>query len=201
MLLFSRTVIHDVFFMSGQVFKRHIRAHAHLPADIDHDGPHQGIPGRDSSILDGEGIIRDKGGAVNGSDDAGSITGAAGSLAVESQFLCGRGVEVCAALRTGEFQSGGNFQRGCVVVTVGAAVAGESRIHEPETVQQLCACAECAADTGNARALMKSKSGRHIEYVIHIRFCGLGHPPPCVCGEGVQVAPRPFGVEDAQGEG
>ena len=36
MLFLCRTVIDDILFFIGQIFKRNVGAHAHLPADVSH---------------------------------------------------------------------------------------------------------------------------------------------------------------------
>ena len=80
-------------------------------------------------------------------------------------------------------------------------MAGQSGEHEPEAVQKFAAGPEGAADAGDSRALVEGQSRRHVEHVVHISFGRLGHPAPCVGGEGVQIPPGSFRVEDTQGQG
>ena len=73
-------------------------------------------------------------------------------------------------------------------MSIGTFVAGETGIHEPEAVEQFGTGAEGAADARNTRALVERKGGRHIQYLIHIRLCRLGHPSSGVGGEGVKIS-------------
>ena len=57
-LFLRRTVEHDLLFLRGQVPEGHIGAHAHLPADVGHQRPHQAVPRGHGTLVDGQGIIR-----------------------------------------------------------------------------------------------------------------------------------------------
>ena len=60
MLFLGGTMIDDLFFAFGQVTKRHIGAHAHLPTNIGHQRPHQAIPRSNCTTVNGQRIVRDK---------------------------------------------------------------------------------------------------------------------------------------------
>ena len=106
-----------------------------------------------------------------------------------------------AALRADQFLSCSYGECGRKIMPVGTSVAGETGIHEPEAVEQLGSGAEGAADARHARTLVERKGSRHIQYLVHIRLCRLGHPPSGVGGEGVKISAGSFGVEYAQGKG
>ena len=200
-LLLRRTIVHDVFFLLGQIPEGHVGAHAHFPADIGHQRPHQGVPGGDSPFVDCQRLVGHKGGAVHSADGACAVAGAAGSLAVEGKLLRRRCVEVDAALRTDQLLLRGDRQGGLVVVSVWAPVACKPGIHQAEAVEKLSACAEGAADARDSRPLVEGEGSRHVQNIIHVGFGSLGHTPPGIRGKGIQISPGSFGVEDAQGEG
>lgn len=57
------------------------------------------------------------------------------------------------------------------------------------------------AHPGHAGALVQGKRRRYVPDLVHLCLLRLGHPPPCVSGEGLQVAPGPLRVENSQGQG
>ena len=201
MFLLSRTVVDDLLFLFRQFAERDVCAHTHFPAHVYHDGPHQGIPGGNGAVLDGQCVVRYECGAVHSPNGSRAVAGAAGALAVESELFRGRRIETGAALRTDQLLTCRNSQRGRVIVPIRAAVAGKPGIHQAEAVEKLGPCAECAADAGDSRALMERKSSRNIQNVVHISFCRLSHAPPCIGGEGIQISPGPLRVKDAQSQG
>ena len=77
-------------------------------------------------------------------------------------------------------------------------MAGQAGEHQPKTIQQLRPRSEGGANTGNGRALVQGKGGGNIQYLVHIGTRRLCHAPPCVCGQGFQIPPRPFGVQYAK---
>ena len=86
------------------------------------------------------------------------IRGTAGSLTVESQFFRRRRIKSGAALRTGQFLSGGHGKRRFQIVSVRTAVAGQPGIHQTETVKQFGSGTESAANAGDAGALAQGES-------------------------------------------
>ena len=77
----------------------------------------------------------------------------------------------------------------------GTCQAGE---HQPQAVQQLGASAEGAANARHAGPLVQRQRRRDVKHLIHAGLGGLGHPPPGVGGQGVQVAARALGIQHTQ---
>ena len=48
---------------------------------------------------------------------------------------------------------------------------------------------------------MQGKGSRHIEHLIHLCPCRLGHSSPGIGGQRVQITAGALGVQDAQGKG
>ena len=188
MFLFGGTVVDNIFLSVCQVAERNIRAHSHFPADVGHKRPHERIPWRNRTFIDSEGFIRNKGGSVYCAYRTGSVTGAACSLTVKCQFLCGGSVETGAAFRTDKLLSGGNSKRRSKIMPVGTSVIRQSRIHQTQAVQKLCPRTGRTADAGNSGALVERKCSRNVEHLIHVCFCSLRHAPSRVGGQGVQIA-------------
>ena len=57
-LLLGRSVKDNIPLLRGQLVERHVRAHSHRPADIGHQGPHQGIPRQHRTLIDAQGLVR-----------------------------------------------------------------------------------------------------------------------------------------------
>ena len=134
MLFHHRTVIDDLFFLIGQIPERNIRPHTHGPADISHQGPHQGIPGRNGAVIDGEALVRDQGAAVHRTDRTGPSAALAGPLRIEGQFLRTWTVKTLAAFRADDLLHQGNLKSRFNIVAVRAAVRRKARKHKTETV-------------------------------------------------------------------
>ena len=83
---------------------------------------------------------------------------------------------------------------------VGAAVAGQAGVHEPQAIQELRPGAEGGADAGDAGALVEGQGGGNIKHLVYMGLRGLGHPPPGVGGQGLQIPPGTLGVQNAQGQ-
>ena len=79
-------------------------------------------------------------------------------------------------------------------------MAGQPGEHQAQAVEQLGAGTEGAADAGDAGPLMESQSRGDIEHLVHLGFGCLGHAPSRIGGQGLQIAPGPLGIEDAQGQ-
>ena len=197
-LFLRRAMVDDVLLPLRQVAKRHIRAHAHLPADVRHQRPHEAVPWRHRPLVDRERIIRHQGRHVHRAHTARAAASWARALRVEGQLLGARCVKMHAALRAGQLLARGDQQRRRQVVPVGAAVAGEAGIHEPQTVQELCPRAERAADAGHARALVQRQRRRNVQHVIDAGSGGLRHPAARVGRQRLQIAARALGIQHAQ---
>ena len=102
MLFHRRSMVDDIFFFLRQVFKGHVGADSHSPADVGHEGPHEAVPGSDGAVVDGERLIGDEGGHVNGADHACAAAVGAGALGIKGQFLCRRRRNMGAALGADE---------------------------------------------------------------------------------------------------
>ena len=98
-LLLRRAMENDILFPVGQVAEGHIGAHAHLPADIHHQRPHQALPRGHGTFVDRKRIVRHKGALVHGHHHAGTAAGAAGTLTVEGKFFSGKRAHAGTALR------------------------------------------------------------------------------------------------------
>ena len=110
MLFLGRAVVNDIFLSVRQIPERNIGAHAHFPADVYHDGPHERIPRCNGAALNGEGVIGNKRGAVHCAYSSCPVTGVACSLTVKCQFLCGWSIETGTAFRADQFLSGSDGQ-------------------------------------------------------------------------------------------
>ena len=194
----GRAVIDDFFFPVGQVAERYVGTDAHRATDIGHQRPHQGIPGRNRAIVDGETVIRHQCRQIDGPYHACSVTGAACALTVESQFLGGRCIKRDAAFGTAQRLSGGDSQRGFQIMPVRTTVICQSGKHQAKAVEQFGSRTEGAANAGNARTLAQCQSGGYIQHFIDLRSGGLRHPPPCIGRKRFQIAPRSFGIQDTQ---
>ena len=98
-LLFHGTVVDDLLFPVGQIPEGDICAHAHGPAYVGHQRPHQAVPRSDGSLVDGEAFIRHQCTAVHRPDCSRSAAAFAGALGVECQLLRAGAVEMLPALR------------------------------------------------------------------------------------------------------
>ena len=199
-LFHGGTVVDDVLFLCRKRAERDVRADAHRPADVGHQRPHQRVPRRDSALVDRERFVRYERAAVDRPHDAGPAAGGAGALAVEGQLLGARREEAHAAHGAGQRLALRNGQRRREIMPVRAAVAGQAGEHQPQTVEQLRAGAEGAADAGHAGPLVQSERGRHVQHLVHVGLCGLRHAPPGVGGEGLEIAPGALRIQHAEGQ-
>ena len=201
MPLFRWPMVDDFLLRLGQVFERHIRAHPHLPTDVLHEGPHEGPPDGHGPLVDGQVFVGHQGRLVHGPGDAGPSATRAGSPTVEGQVFGPRPIEFLCADGAGDLLHSGHSEGRRAVMTLGATMAGQTGEHETQAVQQLRHGAESAADPGDARPLVKGQSRRNITDLVHIRSGCLGHASAGISGQGFQIPPGPFGVEDTQGQG
>ena len=200
MFLDHRTVIDDLFFLVGQVFERNVGAHAHRPADVGHQCPHQRVPWGNGAFVDGQFFVGDQGAAVNGADRAGSAAAFAGALGVKGKFLRSGTVKVFAAFRADDLLHGGDRETRLYIMTVGTAVTGKARIHQPQAVEQFRAGPERRADPGNGRTLMQRQRCRHVKNIIHIRAGRLGHASSGIGRQGFKIPSGPLGIKHAKGK-
>ena len=81
---------------------------------------------------------------------------------------------------------------------IGAAVAGQTGVHEPQAVEQLGPGAKGAADARHAGPLVQGQRSRNVQHLVHARPGGLSHPAAGVGGQGIQVAPGALRIQHAQ---
>ena len=162
MFFLRRTVENDVLFGIGQVLEGNVRANAHGAADIGHQRPHQCAPRHHRALVNGQRLIGHQRGQIHGAHRAGTVAGGAGALRVKCQLFRRGRCEFGTADGADQILSRGNRQRGRDGMSVGAAVAGQSGVHQPQTVQQLRAGSECGTNAGHGGALMQSQCGGHI---------------------------------------
>ena len=199
-LLLRRAVEHDVLFFFRQLPERHVRAHAHFAADVRHQRPHQAVPRGDRALVDGKRLVRHERCHVHSMHRSRAAAPLAGSLRIERQFLGGRCVKMRAALRADELLARGDEQRRRYIVSVRAAVAGKTGIHEPQAVQKLRPCAEGAADARHAGALMQRQRRGNIQNLVHAGFGCLRHAAAGVGGECLEIAAGALRIQHAERE-
>ena len=184
-----------------QIPEGDIRPDAQIPGDILHQGPHQRLPGEDGALVDGQGFIRHQSGFIHHMDDARSVAAGAGTLAVEGQLLSTGAEEVLAAFGADQLLLRGDRHGGRKIMPVRAAMAAQTRKHQPQALEQLGPRTEGGADAGHRGPLMQGEGGRDIQHIGHVRPGGLGHAPAGIGGEGFEITAGALGVQDAQGEG
>ena len=170
MLLDGRSVIDDFFFFGRQILERHIGTHAHGAAYVDHQRPHQGVPRSDSALVDCQILIGNQRRFIDRHHRAYASALLACAAAVERQLFRRRGKKVRTALRTDDFATCRHVERRRAVVSVGAAMARQTGIHQAQAVEQLRARAERAANAGHPRSLPQGDGGRHVEYIVEVGF-------------------------------
>ena len=200
MLFFGRTVVDDFLFLGRKVAKRHVRSHAHGAANVGHQRPHQRVPGRDGSLVDGKAFVGHERTLVDLANDARTRTRRARSRRVERKVLGARRIEQRAALGADQLFAGCDGERRRHEVTVRADVARKPRVHQPEAVAEFRKRAESTADVRHRGALVKRERGRHVLYLVHVGGFGLGEPAARVRGQRFEVAARALGVQHAQRE-
>ena len=122
MLLFHGTIKDDLFFPLSQVFKRNIRPYTHGSANVCHQGPHQGIPGSDSAVINGDALIRNQGASVHCPDCACPSAAFAGSLRIERKFFRPGTVKAFAAFRAYDLLHQCHLKPGLHIVSIGTTV-------------------------------------------------------------------------------
>ena len=188
-LLHRRAIVDNVLFLIGQITEGHVRAHAHGPAHIGHQRPHEGFPGQHRPLVNGQGLVGHQGAQVHPAHHARTVALPARTLGIKGKFLRAGGIKVRTAFRADQFLSGGHLQGRGEIVPIGAAMAGQAGEHQPQAVEQFCTRAEGAADARHPRPLMQRQRRGYVKRFLHIRPGRLGHPPPGIGGQGLQIAP------------
>ena len=199
-LLFRRSVEHDLLLFIRKLAEGHVGAHAHGAAYVRHQRPHQRVPRRHCALVYGQAVVGHERASVHAAHYARTAAGRTGALTVEREFFGGGRVETRAALGAYEFTLRGDRERRRQIVPVGAAVARQPRIHQPQAVEQLGARAESAAYAGHGRTLVQCERRGDVRDVIHLRLRRLRHAPARICGQRVEISPRAFGVQHAERE-
>ena len=188
----------DVPFLWRKLRERHICAHAHFPADIRHQRPHQRIPRRHCALIDRKRFIRHKGRFIHCTHDARAAAGRAGALAVKREALRARRHKYFATDRTDKVLADGHVRRWIQIMSVRTTMAGQPREHQPQAVQELRRRAKSAADSWHRWALSERKRCRHIVDLVKLRRLRDRHAPSGVCRKRFQITPRALGIEHAQ---
>ena len=152
-----RAVVDDLFLLICQVTERYICPHAHGPADIRHQRPHEGIPGSNSPVVNREALIRHQCVPVYCPYRSGSPAALAGALRIKRQLLRARSVKRLPAFRAYDFLHKRHLKSRFHVMAVRAAMGRKTRKHQAQTVEQFCPCAECRPDARHPRPLPQCK--------------------------------------------
>ena len=168
--------------LRSQFPEGHDRPHAHFPANIRHQRPHQAVPRGHRPLVDGEGLVRHQSRQVHGVHHPRAAAFGAGPLGVEGQLLGRGGIEMRAAHGADQLLPRRHRQRGRQSMPVWAPMAGQPGIEEPQAVEQLRPGAKGTADPRHAGALVQRKSRGDIEDLLHAGPGSLGHPPPGIGG-------------------
>ena len=200
-LLLGRSVEDYPPLLLGEVLERDVGTYSHIPCDILHQGPHEGLPRGNGTFVDGLVLVGDQGGLVHFLNHAGTVAFPACAGAVESKFLCARGRDLGTAYGASDFEHAREVDARFQVVAVGAAVVGEPGEHEPDAVEQLRGGTERTPDPGHPGTLVERQSGGHIADVVDLGTRCLGHASAGVGGKGFQITSGTFRIEGAEGEG
>ena len=126
-LFLHRTIIDNLFFFLCQVLKRNICAHAHLPADIRHQRPHQRIPRCNGPLVNGFAFIRNERCPVNSSYHSCATAAFTSSGGIKSKIFCPRRIEMLSTLWADQFSvHGSHLDAGFQIVTIGATMTGKT---------------------------------------------------------------------------
>ena len=197
---FRGAVQHNLFFVGGEVFVRHVGAHAHLAAHIHHDRPHERAPRRHRTLLDRQVRVGDQRGIIHRAHNARAGAGGARAARVEREVLRAERLHLGAAHRADDRPLERDVRRRVEHVAVRAGVVAQAGGHEAQAVEQFAHRAEGAADAGHARPLVQRERRRHMLDRVELRFAALRDAAARVRGEPLQVAARAFRVEHAERE-
>ena len=84
---------------------------------------------------------------------------------------------------------------------VWTGMIGKAGEHQPQTIQQLCPCAEGTADARHTGALMQRQRSGSIQHLLHTGFGRLGHAAAGIGGERLKIALGTLGIQHTQGKG
>ena len=199
--LLGRAVEHDLPLLSRQLPERDIRTHAHLPGDVLHERPHQGLPGRDRALVDGERLVGHQGRFVDRPHRTRALAARAGAVGVEGEGLRARLGELDPAGGAVQGDVEGDVDGGLVAVSVGAHVVAQARVGQAQGVEHLGGGAEGGAHPGHGRALVQSQGGGHVHDLVDVGAGRLGQAPTRVGGQRLQIAAGALGVEHPKGQG
>ena len=185
-LFLRRPVVDDVLLLPASAPGRARPSRTPMaPAHVGHQRPHEAVPGGPPPPSS---MVRDSSGTRVERSTARTTPVPPqvrqGPLAVEGQLLSAGGIEMGAALRAGQLLPRRHRQGGRHIVPVGAAVAGQAGVHQPQAVEQLRPRAEGAADSRHAGPLVEGQGRRDIQHLVHVRPGRLGHPAAGVGGQG-----------------
>ena len=133
-LLFHRAVVDDGLLFRGEIFEGDVGPDAHGLGHVDHEGPHEGVPGGDRPFFEGQALVGDEARPVDGQLEAGSAARGAGAGGIEGKLLGPGAVEGNPAGRADGCLHEGDVAGRRAKMPVGAAVAPEARIDEAEDV-------------------------------------------------------------------
>ena len=178
MHLVGRSVKDNILFPCSQLTKRYIRPYAQFLCNFLHQRPHERLPRQHRPLVDREGVIGHERRFVNDAHNACPSARLTGTAAVEREFLRTRRIEMCAARRADDLLLRCHLARRRYIVPIRAAMACQTREHQPHNVQQLRGGSKRAAHPGHAGALMQRKRRRDIAHLIDTCLLCLCHAPP-----------------------
>ena len=123
---------HDLPLLSCQLPERDIRTHAHLPGDVLHERPHQGLPGRDRALVYGERLVGHQGRFVHRPHHARTLAAGAGAVGVEGEGFGTRLGELNPAGGAVQGQVEGDVDGGLVEVSVGTHVVAQAGVGQAQ---------------------------------------------------------------------
>ena len=85
-------------------------------------------------------------------------------------------------------------------MSVRAAMARKTRIHQTQTVEKLRPRTERTAYPGDSGTLMQRERCRHVQYLVHLRFRRLRHAATGICRKRFEISARPLGIQYAERE-
>ena len=179
----------------------HVDAHAQRLGDVPHPADAEDAPAPDGALAEGQGLIGHERGLVDLAHLAGALAARAGAVGVEGEGLRARLGELRTAGGTVQGPVQGDVNGGLVQVAARARVVAQARVGQAQGVEDLRRGAEGGAHAGDGRALVEGQGRGHVLDGVDVGAGGLGQAAARVGGQGLQVAARALGVEDAEREG